>query len=190
MSPCDHEEADTRMCVHIQDSLQKGARKILVRTVDTDVIVILAGHFFQLQSMYEELDIWVGFGTGKYFRYYYLNKICEDLGKQKCQALPFYHSFSGCDTTSQFCGKAKKSTWEAWKSYPRVTSTFGSVMENPFQLLKINSPMFETLERFTCILYDKTTSISQVNDLRQELFTRKPKLIETIPPTQVCCVCI
>ncbi len=46
MGVSDHEEADTRMCIHIQDALQKGAKKILVRTVDTDVIVILAGHFF------------------------------------------------------------------------------------------------------------------------------------------------
>ncbi len=46
MGVSDHEEADTRMCIHIQDALQKGAKKILLRTVDTDVIVILAGHFF------------------------------------------------------------------------------------------------------------------------------------------------
>ena len=74
MASCDHEEADTRMCIHIQDSLQKGARNILVRTVDTNVIVILAGLFFQLQSMYPELDIWVAFGTGKFFRFFILIK--------------------------------------------------------------------------------------------------------------------
>ncbi len=46
MGVSDHEEADTRMCIHIQDAMQKGAKKILLRTVDTDVIVILAGNFF------------------------------------------------------------------------------------------------------------------------------------------------
>ncbi len=40
MSSCDH---DTRMCIHIKDCLEKGARVIFVRTVDTDVIVIIAG---------------------------------------------------------------------------------------------------------------------------------------------------
>ncbi len=34
------------MCIHIQDAMQKGAKKILLRTVDTDVIVILAGNYF------------------------------------------------------------------------------------------------------------------------------------------------
>ena len=87
--------------------------------------------------------------------------------------------------TSQFFGKGKKSTWEAWKSYPSVTDAFQSVMVNPFQQLKVTSPIFELLERFTCVLYDKTTSMSQVNELRKELFSRKAKLIEKIPPTQV-----
>ena len=127
MASCDHEEADIRMCIHIQDSLQKGAKNILVRIVDTDVIVILAGLFFQLQSMYPELDIWVAFGTGKFFRYFHLNKNYWDLGIPKCQALPFYHSFTGCDMTSHFFGKGKKSTWEAWKSYPSVTDAFQKI---------------------------------------------------------------
>ena len=39
MSSCDHEEADTLMCIHVQDSLEKSAIVILVWTVDTDVIV-------------------------------------------------------------------------------------------------------------------------------------------------------
>ena len=45
MALCDHEEADTRMCVHIKDALEKGCRKVYVRIVDTDVIVVIAGIF-------------------------------------------------------------------------------------------------------------------------------------------------
>ena len=37
MVQCDHEEADTRIAIHIEDSLRNGARTILVRTVDTDL---------------------------------------------------------------------------------------------------------------------------------------------------------
>ena len=46
MVQCDHEEADTRIAIHIEDSLRNGARTILVCTVDTDVMVIIAGVFF------------------------------------------------------------------------------------------------------------------------------------------------
>ena len=50
MMECDHEEADTRICVHIMDALDNGAKKVYVRTVDTDVIVVLVGVFSELQK--------------------------------------------------------------------------------------------------------------------------------------------
>ena len=40
-------------------------------------------------------------------------------------------------------------------------------------------------ERFTCVLYDKTTAITTVNDLRLDLFSKRAKLMDNIPPTQV-----
>ncbi len=48
MQACDHEETDTRLAVHIVHAIHNGHGKILVRTVDTDVIVILVGKFFYL----------------------------------------------------------------------------------------------------------------------------------------------
>ena len=40
LAPCSHEEADTRLFLHVSDAVQKGYRKTCVRTVDTDVVVI------------------------------------------------------------------------------------------------------------------------------------------------------
>ena len=40
LSPCTHEEADTRMFLHAADAVQQGDRKILLRTVDTDVLLL------------------------------------------------------------------------------------------------------------------------------------------------------
>ena len=45
MSPCNHEEADTRIVIHVIQALQSGCTSVLVRTVDTDVVVILFGKF-------------------------------------------------------------------------------------------------------------------------------------------------
>lgn len=67
MSDCDHEEADSRMCLHIKDALTYGAKNILVRTVDTDVIIILVGVFFTLQDQFPGFALWVAFGMGKHF---------------------------------------------------------------------------------------------------------------------------
>ena len=184
MALCDHEEADTRICVHIKDALEKGCRKVYVRTVDTDVIVVIAGIFFELLADYPGLDLWVGFGMGKYFQLIHANSLCQNIGELKCKGLPFFHSFTGCDTNSQFHGK-EKSAWEAWKSYPSVTEAFQFALAHPFQHLAECSPVFQLLECFTCVLYDKTTSISKVNELRQDLFSKKARSMENIPPTKV-----
>ena len=58
-------EADTRMVVYIIHALLEGSKKILVRTVDTDHLVILIDQFFDLQQLCAEIDLCVAFGGGK-----------------------------------------------------------------------------------------------------------------------------
>ena len=61
LSPCTHEEADTRLILHILNGSSCGFKKISIITVDTDVVVILLYHFFSL-----DLDeLWIEFGVGK-----------------------------------------------------------------------------------------------------------------------------
>ena len=49
MPEYNHEEADTRIVVHILHAIQDNkAKSVLVRTVDTDVLVILIGKFHHL----------------------------------------------------------------------------------------------------------------------------------------------
>ena len=122
---------------------------------------------------------------GKNFQFYHMNAICQSLGEGKCTGLPFYHAFTGCDTTSQFLGKGKKSSWVSWKAYSSATTAFQCAPENSFQILDLVSTFFQTLERFMCVLYDKTTAITTVNDLRLDLFSKRAKLMDNIPPTQV-----
>lgn len=86
MANSDHEEADTRIILHVMDSLERGSSKIMVRTVDTDVVVILIGQFHNIVDRYPNADIWIAFGTGKNFRYYNINTICAHLGKERSVA--------------------------------------------------------------------------------------------------------
>jgi hypothetical protein len=41
LSPCLHEEADTRLLLHAAVAVKKGHRKLCVRTVDTDVAIAM-----------------------------------------------------------------------------------------------------------------------------------------------------
>ena len=65
MQPCNHEEADTRMVVHLVYALDNGANTCFVRTVDTDVVTIIAGKFNHLLQKHPAADLWLGFGVEK-----------------------------------------------------------------------------------------------------------------------------
>ena len=48
MSPCTHEEADTRLILHASDCVRQGVDKIILRTQDIHVLVITVSNFRNL----------------------------------------------------------------------------------------------------------------------------------------------
>ncbi len=109
------------------------------------------------------MQLWVAFGTGKQFRHIHVNFICQELGADKSRALPLFHALSDSDVTSEFCDKGKKSAWKAWKAYPDATEAFIITPGIVFVPLDVSSPTFKIIERFTCIMYDSTTSQDSVH---------------------------
>lgn len=82
MPDCNHGEAHTRIVVHQRHTLlTKGTSTILVRTVDTDVVLILVGKFRDLKAVNVNVDIWVAFGMGRSFKYISIKKIFAALGE-------------------------------------------------------------------------------------------------------------
>ena len=72
-----------RIVMRIVHALQQGMKKIEVRTIDVDVIIILAGAYNKLALAYQLEDIWVACGKGKKFRFYNFSCICASLGELK-----------------------------------------------------------------------------------------------------------
>ena len=63
LQPCNHEEADTRMFVHVNDSItQDNFRSVLIRSVDTDVVVLAVNAAYRFN-----VEVFVAFGTGNSF---------------------------------------------------------------------------------------------------------------------------
>ena len=114
--------------------------------------------------------MWILFGQGKNSSVFKVNKIYESLGAARCRALLFFVAFTGCDTTSQFVGKGKVSAWNTWLAYPEATDGF---MIQPFETINLESEKFQIIERYVCILYDRTTNITSVNKLRESMFPKK-----------------
>ena len=60
ITPCSHEEADVKMMVHVADISYQGLKKIMLRTVDTDVLVLAVAIYPQIAVD----ELWIAFGAG------------------------------------------------------------------------------------------------------------------------------
>ena len=112
---CTHEEADTRIIVHAIDATKNACKRIVVQTVDTDVLGILVGQFHRIKERHPSIELWLALVVGKDYTMYSINEIFSKFEIDVCQALPVFRAFIGCDTTSSFHGKGRKNAWVAWK---------------------------------------------------------------------------
>lgn len=174
--PCSHEEADTRLLLHVADAVQKGFRKVYVRTVDTDVVVLAIAMFNQISP--EEL--WIAFGTKSNFRYIPIHEVVAAMDPRVCATLHVFHAFTGCDTISSFGGRGKKTAWNTWNVFSEVTAAFEDLL---LMQSDIRSSTISALERFVILMYDRTSDTEEINEARKQLFTRKSRTLENLPPT-------
>ena len=177
ISPCSHEEADTRLLLHVLDAARSEHTRIAVITNDTDVLVLAV-------AMFQEIPVnklWVAFGVGKHQRYLKAHEISFQLGGEKSKALPMFHAITGCDNVSFFAGRGKKTAWEVWKSFSSVTDAFLELMSTPGSIHDHN---FALIERFVVLMYDRTSGLHEVNQARQELFCQRSRKLEGNPPTR------
>jgi len=63
LAPCTHEEADTRILLHLEDAVWQGYNKVSIRIVDTDVGVLAATS----AQRFDISELWFAFGAGKSF---------------------------------------------------------------------------------------------------------------------------
>jgi len=68
-------------------------------------VVVFAGAQFQHLQITE---FWIEFGIGKHYLFIPAHLIPTCLGLDKAKALPFFHTNTGCDTTSAFAGVGKR----------------------------------------------------------------------------------
>ncbi|KAE8740339.1 hypothetical protein FOCC_FOCC014156 [Frankliniella occidentalis] len=173
LAPCNHEEADTRLMLHAKQAATHGFARVMVRTTDSDVVVLSVWATQEVSSLEE---LWLSYGTGKNHCFIAAHEIATSLGPQKCRALPTFHAFSGCDTVSSFSGVGKKSVWEAWDVYPEASLGFEALSEE-----RVNEAL-PFIEKFVVTTYSRNSKEIGVNGCREELFKRG-RQIETIPPT-------
>ena len=126
-------------------------------------------------------ELWIWFGTGQNQRYIPIHKLVDSLGPHHI-SIPLFHAITGCDQVSFFVGRSKRASWKVWNKFEDLTNalrlvSFCSSKEDIESILKV-------IEQFIVLLYDRTSICTDVNDCRKELFSKKGRPSDGIPPTQ------
>ena len=161
-------------------TLTEGFNKISIRTVDTDAVVLAVA----AAQRHGNTEMWIAFGTGKSFRFLAAYDMARVLAPDRCTALPMFYAFTGCDTVSFFGGRGKRTAWDTWRSYNDIRSIFVSLANTPESV----ESSVASLEQFVILLYDRTSSLEDINQARKHLFAQKGRSIENIPLTKAALV--
>ena len=112
LSPNSAEEADKKLVRHALQCSQAGIGTVVVRTVDTGIILLLLAHAHRVQG---QGNIFAWLASGKTPTFYDITSLSSSLGTDRCRALPYFHAFSGSDLTSFFFNQGK--CWDRWEEF-------------------------------------------------------------------------
>ena len=113
------------------------------------------------------------------FRYLDATAMAQALGDTKCGGLPAFRALTGCDVTSSFAGKGKRTAWTAWDD--DATSALCTLSRMPTTESVMH--VLPIIKRSIVIMYDRGRPGNSVNGEILVLFTQQVKEIENIPPT-------
>ena len=180
LAPCTHEEADTRIFLHAWHAAKEGYKSVLVDANDTDIVVIAISMMPSLTAIGLQ-EMWVRFGKGEHTRWIPIHDLVSNLGPEKSKGMLFFHAFTGCDVVSSFNGKGKKTALQTWNVFNEVSATFAKLSLSPSE---IEESDLQVLEKYVILMYDRSSATSSVDDARLDLFARKQRSYDLIPPTQ------
>ena len=144
-------------------------------------------YLFFFPKLQDLLRLWIGYGKGKHFSVLPIHEICQQLSPQICEAILFFHAFTGSDLTSSLRDVGKKKAWNVWMSDNVVQQTMTELTKNP-QVFSENSFHMQTLEKFTVLLYRKDCFLTTIKGARRQMLTQKLMSLERILPTRAALV--
>lgn len=150
---CQSEEADQRLIRHSLNCLTDSNeyRNIVVRTIDTDVLILLISYISEYFHLCRNVSIYAEMINSN--KVYDVIAMVTSLGRETCMALPFFYAFTGCDTVSSFYLKGKCKAWDVCsKSQEKdsLTNIFGVLGNKPSD---ITSEQLDVLERYVLDIY-------------------------------------
>ena len=150
------EEADTRILLHASHAASNGHYCIAIKSFDTDVAVLACtlSHSINAKMLF-------CIDTKQRRRYLDMTAIGQSLGKGVCKALPALTDLTGCDSTSAFVGKGRRSiTVESDPNMCAAMMMFGNSLGH-------DDERQQGCARFLCSLYGNKAKSSVQTVLQQ-----------------------
>ena len=141
--------------------------------------LFLACHSFPMTSLQV---LWIGFGPRKHYKDIPIHNVCEGLGAQRCEALPFLHAFTGTDITSFLRNVGKKTAFKVCELHPELTYTLIKLQNKPSELT-LEPLLMAVLEGMAVQINSPKCPSEDVNEVCKLLFITSLKPLESIPPT-------
>ena len=110
-----------------------------------------------------------------------MHELTTTLAPERSSGILFFHAFTGCDIVSAFRGKGKRSAWQTWDVCSEASDVITKLSSYPTHVEEEDTGR---LEKFVVTMYDRSSSTDTVDDARLELFGRKQRSYEAIPPTR------
>ena len=184
INSCTAEEADQKLVRHMLQCVQTGVKKVVVKTVDSDVVMSLLAYRHKAGNLLDS-NVYAWFGVGTSACYFNINTIALELGENRCKALPFFHTFTGCDTVSSFFNQGKCKFWDRWEEFDEVdklTRVFAELSAKPTTLL---SEQINVLERFILYVYYGKCTGDDIDVQRMREFEHSTHSnLQLLPPSK------
>lgn len=153
------EEADTRIVLHANFSkVNDFASKVIVRSTDTDVFLLLL-HFADALS---PLEIVFDTGVGDKRRFIVINDVIQSVNGDIIQSLLGFHALTGCDSTSAFLNKGKIRPFKTLCNDPELQTAMKDIGEHE----NLTDEVKCQLEKFVCKMYN--SEHESINELRYQ----------------------
>ena len=186
INDCQSEEADQRIVRHtlhcLSDCYQ--FKQVIIHIIDTDVLMLIVSNIGSL-NVTPKADIYVKMLKNQNF--YNIKDITSFIGLTICKALPFFYSFSGCDTTSSFFKRGKYKIWDTWhnsRHNDEITSVFTKLSDQPPLITDIE---MNILEQFVIEIYSvsKSFKYTSLGEMRlQKFITSTDNNLRNLPPSR------
>ncbi len=175
----DHEEADSRIFVHVANAVHYlHPARIVIWSMDTDVLAMCPCYkiLLNIEKMY------VKTGKGRKIRYIPIHDVVNNLPRDLCLALPHIHSLSGCDSTSALSGHGKNAFFKCFENDQGLIHDIQGLGQDP---ITITPAAIDACLKVMYKLYDKTNRLSSqgYEYFRYNIFAKKGLSSDKLPPT-------